>query len=130
MKLRILLACIFSSCLLQLMADSKPARAFQYFPEGKDVVCINGNNRYTRALYGTHTLFRLETSDRPIFASYNNEKSKNFRFYLKNKGKTLRLDSTSYCEARYQGGRRSYIVKDASWGRRRVAHCRPCIPIQ
>jgi hypothetical protein len=116
MKLKILFVCIFSSCLLQVMADSKPARAFQYFPDGKDVVCINGNNRYTRALYGTHTLFRLETSDRPIFASYNNEKSKNFRFYLKNKGKTLRLDSTSYCEARYQGGRRSYIVKDASWG--------------
>jgi len=97
-------------------SNKKPARFFQYYPNGKDIVCINGDNRYTRALYGTHTLYRLETSDRPIFASYNKAKSKNFRFYIVSDDKALRLDSTSYCEARYSGGRRSYIVKDKSWG--------------
>lgn len=116
MKHPILLLFVFVFTFLHTMAGGKPARAFQYFPDGRDVVCINGDNRYTRALYGTHTQFRLETSDRPIFATYNKEKSKNFRFYIINKGRTLRLDSTSYCEARYQGGRRSYIVKDTSWG--------------
>ena len=87
-----------------------------YFPDGRDIVCVNGHNLYTRALYGGHTLFRIETSDRPLFASYNDEKSKNFRFFLTYHGVTLRLDSTDYCEARYQGGWRGYRVRDKHWG--------------
>ena len=42
------------------------ARTLQYHPDGEDFVSVNGKNRYTRALYGSHTAFRLETSDRPI----------------------------------------------------------------
>ena len=42
-------------------------RTIQYRPEGNDFVCVNGKNRYTRALYGGITDFRLETSDRPVF---------------------------------------------------------------
>lgn len=60
-------------------ASEKPARQMQYWPEGRSIVCVNGNNRYTRALYGSHTLFRLETSDRPLFATYEKGKSKNIR---------------------------------------------------
>lgn len=101
---------------LSVSAEKKPIRTLQYFPEGRDIVCVNGDNRYTRALYGNYTTFRLETSDRPIFATYDGKKSKNFRLYVNYKGQTLRLDSTSYCEARYQGGRRSYVVKDSRWG--------------
>ena len=86
-----------------------------YFPDGRDIVCINGNNKYTRALYGTHTLFRLETSDRPIFATYDKGKSKNIRLWLSYNGFTTRLDSTTFCEARYQGGRREYILRDKAW---------------
>lgn len=99
----------------------KPARVLQYFPDGRDIVCINGDNRYTRALYGTHTTFRLETSDRPVFATYDKERSKNFRFYLVYQGKTIPLDSTSYCEARYSGGKRTYTVRDTSWGAGEIA---------
>ena len=40
----------------------------QYFPENNAFVCENGANRFTRALYGSHTDWRLETSDRPVFA--------------------------------------------------------------
>ena len=95
----------------------KPARILQYYPEGKNIVCINGNNRYTRALYGTHTLFRLETSDRPVFATYDKQRSHNFRFFLVYKKHRFPLDSTSYCEARYQGGQRTYLLRDPRWGR-------------
>ena len=35
-------------------------RILQYLPEGNDFVCVNGENRYTRALYGSHTAWRLE----------------------------------------------------------------------
>jgi hypothetical protein len=88
-----------------------------YFPDGRDIVCINGNHRYTRALYGTHTLFRLETSDRPVFATFDKSRSRNIRFILTIDGQDYALDSTSYCESRYQGGKREYILKDHRWGK-------------
>ena len=47
-------------------------RTLQYRPDGDEFVCVNGKNRYTRALYGSHSPFRVETSDRPVFAFYNN----------------------------------------------------------
>ena len=58
------------------------ARSLQYRPEGDDFVCVNGKNRYTRALYGSSSAFRLETSDRPVFATYDKRNSKNIRFRL------------------------------------------------
>jgi hypothetical protein len=93
-------------------------RVLQYRPDREDFVCVNGKNRYTRALYGSHTAFRLETSDRPVFAVYEKRNSKNIRFrlYLKD-GSSVALDSTVWCEARYTPGRRSYRVKHSSWGK-------------
>ena len=51
-------------------ATAQEARSFQYLPDGHDFVCQDGTNRYTRALYGSHTEYRVETSDRPIFAIF------------------------------------------------------------
>ena len=48
----------------QAQAANK-ARTLQYHPDGRDIVCVNGENRYTRALYGGYSDFRVETSDRP-----------------------------------------------------------------
>lgn len=45
-------------------------RKANYYPDGQAFVCVNGNNRYTRALYGSIDEWRLETSDRPIFAIF------------------------------------------------------------
>lgn len=94
-------------------------RTLQYRPEGDGFVCINGKNRYTRALYGSHTAFRVETSDRPIFAVYDKKNSRNlsFRLCLKN-GASIALDSAAWCEARYIAGKRVYSVKDPAWGDR------------
>lgn len=91
-------------------------RTMHYFPDGRDIVCINGEGRYTRALYGTHTRFRLETGDRPLFATYDKPDSWNFRFYAVTGSSRIQLDSTSWCKAAYQGGRRTYVLRDASWG--------------
>ena len=104
-------------CAGSCAQQSGEIRTMHYFPDGREIVCLNGNNRYTRSLYGTHTNFRMETSDRPVFASWNGADSWNFRFYLTLNGTTTQLDSTSWCEARYQGGRRSYKVRDDAWGR-------------
>ena len=90
-------------------------RRLQYYPEGDDFVCVNGKNRFTRALYGSWSPFRLETSDRPVFAAYDKKESKNIRFSLQCGTSVLALDSIDYCEARYTAGRRTYSLKDEAW---------------
>lgn len=92
-------------------------RTLQYLPDGEDFVCVNGKNRYTRALYGSPTAWRLETSDRPIFATYVKRDSRNIRFRLRLPGGTVTpLEETSWCEARYTPGRRTYHLTDKTWG--------------
>ena len=93
-------------------------RSLQYRPEGDDFVCVNGKNRYTRALYGSSSAFRLETSDRPVFATYDKRNSKNIRFRLSMPADySVMLDSVAYCEARYTPGRRTYHLTDPKWGK-------------
>jgi hypothetical protein len=87
-----------------------------YFPEGNGWACVNGNNRFTRALYGSYTDFRIETSDRPVFAAYKKKDYRNISFRVTINNVTLALDSTSYCKALYVPGTRSYVVGDKSWG--------------
>lgn len=92
-------------------------RTLQYLPSGEDFVCVNGKNRYTRALYGSHTAWRLETSDRPIFATYVKNDSRNIRFRLHlPDGTVTPLEETAWCEARYNPGSRTYLLKDKAWG--------------
>ncbi len=91
-------------------------RTLNYYPEGNDFVCVNGNQRFTRALYGGYTEYRVETSDRPIFAIYKKGHHRNIRFRAIYDGKELQLDQTDFCEARYSDGSRRYVVKDKSWG--------------
>lgn len=92
-------------------------RTLQYHPDGEDFVSVNGKNRYTRALYGSHTAFRLETSDRPIFAVYEKRNSKNIHFHLVLADSSVTpLEETAWCESRYTPGRRSYHLKHPSWG--------------
>ena len=92
-------------------------RTLQYHPDGEDFVCINGENRYTRALYGGPTAWRLETSDRPIFATYVKGDCRNIRFRLRlPDGTVTPLEETTWCEARYRPGCRIYRLTDERWG--------------
>ena len=114
---RIFLAAALMGLTLCAAAAPKAApRVMRYYPDGRDLVCFNGDGRFNRPLYGTHTRYRLETSDRPLFVAYDRTESWNFRFWLEYKGQSIQLDETSWCEARYQGGRRSYRVRDDAWG--------------
>lgn len=70
---RRLLGCLSALFLLVgiARADSPVAadvRTFQYQPAEGAFRCVDGTNRFTRALYGGSSAFRLETSDRPEFA--------------------------------------------------------------
>lgn len=91
-------------------------RTLQYHPEDNGFVRENGWNRYTRALYGSHSNFRLETSDRPLFATYDKQRAWNIQFSLCIGADSYPLDSTSYCRAYYEGGQRRYVVRDTRWG--------------
>lgn len=88
-------------------------RAVQYFPEGDAFSCINGKNRYTRALYGSNTDYRIETSDVPIFALYKQKCYRNVRFVIGD----VQLETVQYCKAQYGKGRRHYVVRDERWGK-------------
>ena len=91
--------------------DTSAIRRYNYYPEDRELVCRDGANRYTRALYGTHGAFRLETSDRPVFASFQRGACRNIRFYAVLDGEEIPLDSTFFsCTSRYLGGRRRYSL--------------------
>ena len=91
-------------------------REQQYWPRHGSFVCENGTNRYTRALYGSYTDWRLETSDRPIFAVVKKGHHRNIHFVLEKDGIVFPLDKTEYCRASYRDGRRDYLLKDTRWG--------------
>ncbi len=85
-------------------------------PDGQDFVCINGSNRYTRALYGGPTAWRLETSDRPIFATYRKGACRNISLALQTPTSSIPLEETAHCEARYRANQRSYALTDSRIG--------------
>ena len=99
---------------LQSYNDGKQneERVQQYFPEGDAIVCVNGKNRFTRALYGSHTDWRVETSDRPVFAVVKKNHHRHIRFLVNG----VALDSTDYCKASYVNGMRIYRLSDKRWG--------------
>jgi len=90
-------------------------RSQQYYPEGRAFVCTNGTNRFTRALYGSYTDWRLETSDRPVFAVVKKGHHRNIRFALELDGQSVALDSVDQCVARYEDGQRIYQLSDPRW---------------
>ena len=92
-------------------------RQASYYPEGNAFVCVNGNYRYTRALYGSMAEWRVETSDRPIFATYKKNQTGNIRFRISYAGQVMWLDEVEYCKASYEAGRRDYLLKDRRWGK-------------
>ncbi|MBR1933789.1 MAG: DUF4450 domain-containing protein [Prevotella sp.] len=87
------------------------SRTQQYRPVGNAFVCENGHNRFTRALYGSPTDWRVETSDRPIFAVVKKGHHRSLRFVVGG----VPLDSTDYCLATYHDGMREYELRDHRW---------------
>ena len=87
-------------------------RSQQYWPEGRAFVTVNGTNRFTRALYGSPTDWRLETSDRPVFAVAKKNHHRNIRMTVGG----VALDATTYCKSIYENGIRSYELRDKQWG--------------
>ena len=87
-----------------------------YRPEGSAFVCVNGNNRYTRALYGGPTDYRIETSDRPVFAIAKKGHHRHVAFRVNG----VDLEQVEWCKAWYVDGMRSYSLRDSRWGQQEL----------
>ena len=87
------------------------ASSAKYIPENRGFVCENGKNRFTRALYGGHSDYRIETSDKPIFAIVKKDHHRSLTFEVEG----VRLDSAQYAWCSYEHGTRTYTLWDSRW---------------
>ncbi|HEX7902404.1 MAG TPA: DUF4450 domain-containing protein [Chitinophagaceae bacterium] len=91
-------------------------RIARYQPEGNDIVITNGDRRFTRALYGTNTAFRMEAGDLPEFAMYMPGMGGNLRFALQTAGKRKWLIEAQKIKAIYRAGSMLYEIEDGILG--------------
>jgi hypothetical protein len=87
-------------------------RKLRYTPDGEDFVIVNGTKKFNRALYGTHSGFRVETSDVPEFALYLPHMGGNLSFFIGNGKSTISLNKAKRIECRYRPGSRIYLITD------------------
>ena len=92
-------------------------RTVRYQPDGEDFVIVNGDRKFTRALYGGHTGFRVETSDVPEFAFYLPRMGGNLTFSVRVGEKELPLNDAERIECRYRPGKRIYHITDPLLGK-------------
>lgn len=100
------------------LAFSAPSgeRTLRYTPDGEDFVIVNGDRKFTRALYGGHSGFRVETGDVPEFALYLPRMGGNLTFSLKVGEQVLPLSAAKHIECRYRPGMRIYHITDPLLG--------------
>lgn len=93
-------------------------RKLRYTPEGEDFVIVNGDRKFNRALYGTHTAFRVETGDMPEFGLFMSSSGMggNIQLGLIKDGKSLWLNDAQYIKSIYRAGSRIYEIKDPFFG--------------
>ncbi|MFA9195931.1 DUF4450 domain-containing protein [Flavobacterium sp. FBOR7N2.3] len=90
----------------------------RYKPEGTDFVITNGNRLFTRALYGTHSAFRVETGDRPEFALYMPGMGGNFKLGISSSNTNAKwLTKAKTITARYRAGSMLYTIEDPILGK-------------
>ena len=92
-------------------------RTVRYQPDGNDFVITNGNRRFTRALYGTNTAFRVEAGDLPEFALYMPGMGGNFKFGLILADSSKWLIQAKKITARYRPGCMIYDIEDNLLGK-------------
>ncbi|HYM93411.1 MAG TPA: DUF4450 domain-containing protein, partial [Chitinophagaceae bacterium] len=91
-------------------------QSIHYLPQDGDFVCANGKMRFNRALYGTHTAFRVEAGDLPEFALYMPGMGGNFKFGIVARNKSKWLIDATFIRAIYRPGAMLYKIKDPLLG--------------
>ena len=112
--------------LLLLACSWSTTNGYNYRPNGRAFVCVNGDNRLTRPLYGATANYVLQTSDRPFFVVLQNKEFRQLSFRING----VDLEKTDYCLSRYQDGMRSYEVKHSAWGKKAVVRIKAVVDQQ
>lgn len=97
--------------LFSAFGTVQPAYA-EYRPEGRAFVVENGDARFTRALYGGPSAFRLETSDRPEFGLWMPGMGGNVTFSVTVDKQKLPLLEAADIVCRYTEAARVYVISD------------------
>ena len=87
-------------------------RTLRYHPDGSGFVIVNGTHRFNRALYGSHTGFRVEAGDQPEFALYMPGMGGTLRLGLIRDNNSKWLTEAELVEARYEPGAMIYRISD------------------
>ena len=112
--------------LLVLIGYCHLADGYPYRPSGRAIVCVNGEHRLTRTLYGSSVDYQLQTSDYPSFVVSQQNDSRQLSLRVND----IDLESAAYCLSRYQDGMRSYEVKHPSWGKKAVLRIKVAVSQQ
>ena len=115
----LLLTTLTATAQTPLLWHNQP-RTLRYRPEGTDFVITNGTHRFTRALYGTNTAFRVEAGDLPEFALYLPGMGGNLKFGLLANGQSKWLIAAASITARYRPGGMLYDITDPLLGAGRL----------
>lgn len=91
-------------------------RRLRYRPDGGDFVIVNGHKKYNRALYGTHTAFRVEAGDLPEFALFIPGIGGDMKLGVITPSGSKWLDAFDTVEARYRPGTMLYRLRDSLLG--------------
>jgi hypothetical protein len=114
----------FTNIMARSLADTAywhgQRRELRYKPEGSDFVITNGNRRFTRALYGSNTAFRVEAGDLPEFALYMPGMGGNFKFGLIDGDSSKWLIHAKKVIARYRPGCMIYDIEDEMLGKGKI----------
>ncbi len=92
-------------------------RSIRYHPDDQDFVIDNGKRRFNRAIYGTHTGFRIEAGDLPEFALYLPGMGGNLKLGIGNKDASKWLTEAEEIHTRYRPGSMIYEIRDPMLGR-------------
>lgn len=87
-------------------------RELRYKPDGEEFVIHNGDKRFTRAIYGTNTGFRFETSDFPEFGLYMPYLGGSMYMAISTPTENRWVKDLESIESRFKSGQRTYILKD------------------
>ena len=87
-------------------------RELRYVPDGEAFVNTNGKARFSRAIYGTNTGFRFETSDYPEFGLYMPNFGGSVYLAVQVNGKTTWIKDLATVSSRFVSGLRTYDVSD------------------
>ena len=109
--------------LLVLIGYCHLADGYPYRPSGRAIVCVNGEHRLTRTLYGSSVDYQLQTSDYPSFVVSQQNDSRQLSLRVND----IDLESAAYCLSRYQDGMRSYEVKHLAWGKKAVVRIKAVV---